>query len=463
MPEVGTPMFLDDPIVAIATPPGSGGLAVLRVSGRGALEVADRVFRPGRPGAPMPSSAPTHTVHHGHVMAGGRAVDEVLLTVLRGPRTYTREDTVEVGCHGGVVVARMVLEAFLAAGARMAGPGEFTRRAFLNGRLDLAQAEAVADLIHARSERAVRAATAQLSGALSRRIEALREGLMTVLAHVEAHLDFPDEDIAPETGAALEARMEAAMTDAGRLVESARNGRLLREGARVAIVGAPNAGKSSLLNALLGVERAIVSDVPGTTRDTVEDLVTVAGYPVVLVDTAGMRESADAIEREGMRRSREAAMGADVVLEVADVTLPPPTVVPVERAAGTAWLRVANKCDLEADPGYAAEAGWIRVSCRTAEGLDQLRAVMGASLGGGTAAGGLGVGEEWAVSARHQDALRRSLEAMGLALGAMRQGVALDLVAADLRVAAQAVGEVVGKTGTEDLLDRIFSTFCIGK
>lgn len=463
MPEVGTPMFLDDPIVAIATPPGSGGLAVLRVSGRGALEVADRVFRPGRPGAPMPSSAPTHTVHHGHVMAGGRAVDEVLLTVLRGPRTYTREDTVEVGCHGGVVVARMVLEAFLAAGARMAGPGEFTRRAFLNGRLDLAQAEAVADLIHARSERAVRAATAQLSGALSRRIEALREGLMTVLAHVEAHLDFPDEDIAPETGAALEARMEAAMTDAGRLVESARNGRLLREGARVAIVGAPNAGKSSLLNALLGVERAIVSDVPGTTRDTVEDLVTVAGYPVVLVDTAGMRESADAIEREGMRRSREAAMGADVVLEVADVTLPPPTVVPVERAAGTAWLRVANKCDLEPDPGYAAEAGWIRVSCRTAEGLDQLRAAMGASLGGGTAAGGLGVGEEWAVSARHQDALRRSLEAMGLALGAMRQGVALDLVAADLRVAAQAVGEVVGKTGTEDLLDRIFSTFCIGK
>jgi len=456
-------MFLDDPIVAIATPPGSGGLAMLRVSGRGALEVADRVFRPGRPGAPMPSSAPTHTVHHGHVMAGGRAVDEVLLTVLRGPRTYTREDTVEVGCHGGVLVARMVLEAFLAAGARMAGPGEFTRRAFLNGRLDLAQAEAVADLIHARSERAVRAATAQLSGALSRRIEGLREGLMTVLAHVEAHLDFPDEDIAPETGAALEARMEAAMAEARRLVESARNGRLLREGARVAIVGAPNAGKSSLLNALLGVDRAIVSDVPGTTRDTVEDLVTVAGYPVVLVDTAGMRESADAVEREGMRRSREAALGADVVLEVADVTLPPPTVVPVERAAGTAWLRVANKCDLEPDPGYAAEAGWIRVSCRTAEGLDELRAAMGASLGGGTAAGGLGVGEEWAVSARHQDALRRSLEAMGLAFGAMRQGVALDLVAADLRVAAQALGEVVGKTGTEDLLDRIFSTFCIGK
>lgn len=456
-------MFLDDPIVAIATPPGSGGLAVLRVSGRGALEVADRVFRPGRPGAPMPSSAPTHTVHHGHVMAGGRAVDEVLMTVLRGPRTYTREDTVEVGCHGGVLVARMVLEAFLAAGARMAVPGEFTRRAFLNGRLDLAQAEAVADLIHARSERAVRAATAQLSGALSRRIEGLREGLMTVLAHVEAHLDFPDEDIAPETGAALEARMEAAMAEARRLVESARNGRLLREGARVAIVGAPNAGKSSLLNALLGVDRAIVSDVPGTTRDTVEDVVTVAGYPVVLVDTAGMRESADAVEREGMRRSREAALGADVVLEVADVTLPPPTVVPVERAAGTAWLRVANKCDLEPDPGYAAEAGWIRVSCRTVEGLDELRAAMGASLGGGTAAGGLGVGEEWAVSARHQDALRRSLEAMGLALGAMRQGVALDLVAADLRVAAQAVGEVVGKTGTEDLLDRIFSTFCIGK
>ena len=286
---------------------------------------------------------------------------------------------------------------------------------------------------------------------------------MTVLAHVEAHLDFPDEDIAPETGAALEARVEAAMAEARRLVESARNGRLLREGARVAIVGAPNAGKSSLLNALLGVDRAIVSDVPGTTRDTVEDVATVAGYPVVLVDTAGMRESADAIEREGMRRSREAALGADLVLEVADVTLPPPTVAPVEPAAGTAWLRVANKCDLEADPGYAAGEGWIRVSCRTGEGLDELRAAVGLSLGGDAAAGGSGFGEEWAVSARHQDALRRMLEAMGVALGAMRAGWALDLVAADLRVAVQAVGEVVGKTGTEDLLDRIFSTFCIGK
>ncbi|MEI6343558.1 MAG: tRNA uridine-5-carboxymethylaminomethyl(34) synthesis GTPase MnmE [Verrucomicrobiota bacterium] len=456
-------MFLDDPIVAIATPPGLGGLAVVRVSGRGALAVADAVFRPGRRDGLMPSAAASHTVHHGHVVAGGREVDEVLLTVLRGPRTYTREDTVEVGCHGGSHVARMVLEAFLAAGARAAGPGEFTRRAFLNGRLDLAQAEAVADLIHARSSRAVHAANAQLSGALSRRIEALRESLMHVLAHVEAHVDFPDEDIAPETGAALARRVEAALGEAQRLVDSARQGRLLREGARVAIVGAPNAGKSSLLNALLGVDRAIVSDVPGTTRDTVEDMATVAGFPVVLVDTAGLRESEDAIEKEGMRRSREAARGADLVLQVVDVTLPPPEDVQLEAGAGVPWLRVANKCDLAEHPGFASDAAWLRVSCRTGAGLDALRDAMAARLVGPGAGVGLGAGDEVAVSARHHDALRRAMESMSQVLESMRQGQALDLVAADLRVAVQAVGEVVGKTSTEDLLDRIFSSFCIGK
>ena len=453
-------MYIEDTIVAVATPPGTGGLAVLRVSGPAALAVADKAFRPGRPGAPLPSQAPSHSVHHGHVVHEGTVVDEVLVTVLRAPRTYTREDTVEVGCHGGACVTRMVLEAFMAAGARHAAPGEFTRRAFLNGRIDLAQAEAVADLIHARSARAALAAGAQLSGLLSRRIEALRESLLNVLAHLEAHLDFPDEDIDPETGARLEARVVQALSGARALSESARHGRLLREGARVAIVGPPNAGKSSLLNALLGVERAIVSDVPGTTRDTVEDMATVAGFPVVLVDTAGIRESTDAIELEGMRRSRDAARAADMVLEVADVTLPPPGTGPMQPGAGTAWLRVANKCDMAEHPGFVGQSGWIRVSCRTGTGLEGLREAMAASLGG---PGGGSHAEEVAVSARHQDALRRSMEGMTAALESMRAGRALDLVAADLRVAWNAVGEVAGKTTTEDLLDRIFSTFCIGK
>jgi tRNA modification GTPase len=261
--------MLDDTIAAIATPLGEGGLAVVRLSGAQALAVADRCFVPVGKSSVKPSAAPTHTIHLGHITRNGRSVDEVLLAVMRAPRTFTREEVVEISCHGGLLPAKMVLETVLESGARLAEPGEFTRRAFLNGRLDLAQAEAVADLIHSRTELALQAAHEQLAGKLSQRINALRDQMLGTLAHVEAHIDFPDEDIAPATKEQLIGRLEGGAAFMDELLRTANEGQILRRGIRAAIIGRPNAGKSSLLNQLLGHDRAIVSAIPGTTRDTI--------------------------------------------------------------------------------------------------------------------------------------------------------------------------------------------------
>ncbi|MFM7214710.1 MAG: tRNA uridine-5-carboxymethylaminomethyl(34) synthesis GTPase MnmE, partial [Verrucomicrobiota bacterium] len=294
----------------MATPAGTGGIAVIRISGTRALEIADAVFRrSGNPAGTL-AEAISHTVHHGYVERGGIRLDEVLATVLRAPRTFTREDTVEISCHGGRVVTRQVLESLLAAGARLAEPGEFTLRAFLNGRLDLTQAEAVADLIEARTSLAARAAVQQMGGRLSERLRGLREDLLNILAHVEAHIDFPEEDIAPDSRERMLARLGDARDQVEQLQRTASEGRILREGVRVAILGRPNAGKSSLLNLLLGNDRAIVSAIPGTTRDTVEECATVRGLPLVFIDTAGLRETEDLIEAEGIRRSLKAARDA---------------------------------------------------------------------------------------------------------------------------------------------------------
>jgi len=455
-------MTPSDTIAAVATPPGTGGLAVLRVSGRHALTLADRCFTPSRPNAPIPSEAPSHTVHHGHIHDGSRRIDEVLLTILRAPRTYTREDTVEIGCHGGPLVTRQVLDTLLRAGARSAEPGEFTRRAFLNGRLDLAQAEAVADLIHARTRLALDAANAQLAGHLSRRIDALRDDLMLVLAHVEAHIDFPDEDISPETGAALLRRLDAARDFALQLTRTAPEGRLLRQGARAVLLGRPNAGKSSLLNQLLGTDRAIVSPIAGTTRDTIEETASIRGLPVVFIDTAGLRESTDQVESEGIRRSQEAARSADLVLCLLDLSQPPDPADAAlfATAAAERSLWIGNKSDLPAHAGHDARPDLIRISCRTGEGLETLQDRIRDQL----LAGGPGSDEAaFAINARHLNALDRALDSIGLTRAALASGMSLDLVAVDLRAAVQAIGEIVGKTTTDDLLDRIFSTFCLGK
>lgn len=457
---------LEDTIAALATPLGEGGLAVLRVSGPQSFRIVDACFRPVGPRHQKPSAAATHTVQYGRLEQAGRVLDDVMVAVFRGPRSFTGEDTVEISCHGGVLITRLILEALLAAGARAAAPGEFTQRAFLNGRLDLAQAEAVADLIHARTELALGVARRQLAGRLSARIRTLRDGLMLTLAHVEAHLDFPDEDIAPDTGAALHRRLREGAALLDELLRTAPEGQLLRRGLRAAIIGRPNAGKSSLLNLLLGHDRAIVSPVAGTTRDTIEETANIRGLPVLFVDTAGLRASADALEVEGIRRSRAAAQQAELLLHVIDASEPlhEGDATLLEEFSGRPRLLVLNKVDLEHRRIRAGdlppEATVVEVACTTGAGVEALKDALKAAVWRG------GVGSEAldvAINARHQDALARAQAALQRADQAWAARMTLELIAADLRMAVSAVGEVVGETTTEDLLDRIFSTFCLGK
>jgi tRNA modification GTPase len=301
--------MLDDTIAAIATPLGEGGLAVIRLSGPQAMAVADRAFVPLGKSSGKPSEAATHTIQYGRIERDGKIIDEVLVAAMRAPRTFTREDVVEVTCHGGLLPAKLVLDTLLERGARLAEPGEFTKRAFLHGRIDLAQAEAVADLIHSRTELALAAANEQLAGKLSQRINQLRDDMMKTLAHIEAHIDFPDEDIAPDTRAGLMTRLERGVAFMNELLRTANEGQILRRGIRTAIVGRPNAGKSSLLNQLLGHDRAIVSPIPGTTRDTIEEAANSRGLPIVFLDTAGLREAGAELEAEGVRRSRASLRG----------------------------------------------------------------------------------------------------------------------------------------------------------
>ncbi len=456
--------MLDDTIAAIATPPGEGGLAVLRLSGPRAFAIADKCFVPAGKRNRLPSAADSHTLQFGKILRAGEVIDEVLLAVLRAPRTFTREDTVEISCHGGILPAKLILDTLLLHGARLAEPGEFTRRAFLNGRIDLAQAEAVADLIHSRTELALAAANEQLAGKLSARINLLRDDLMLTLAHVEAHIDFPDEDIAPDTRDQLLARLDNGVRFMDELLRSATEGQILRRGIRAAIVGRPNAGKSSLLNQLLGHDRAIVSPVPGTTRDTIEETANIRGLPVVFIDTAGLREGTDDIEREGIRRSHASLAAAELILHVLDAG-DPATETDLNyftEFAGKKRIIIRNKTDLPVRLALpeTLKAPVVDVSCVSGAGLEALKDAIKELVWAGEINTGL---LQVMINSRHQGALLRGRTATRAAAEALRAAATLELVALDLREAAAAVGEIVGKTTTEDLLDSIFSTFCLGK
>jgi tRNA modification GTPase len=439
--------------------------------------VGRAIFRAARVSETKEGVPPSHLLTYGHVVdpANGERVDEVLAAFMRAPRTYTREDVVELQAHGGPFVLRRIVALALAAGARAARPGEMTLRAFINGRLDLAQAEAVMALIQAESEAGMRLALRQLSGDLSRQIEEVREPAMAAMVRIEASIDFPEEEVPQPERRELEALVDEARSRAGALLAGAERGRLLREGLRVAIIGRPNVGKSSLLNALLGTERAIVTPVAGTTRDTVEERATIGGVAVHLVDTAGLTQTDDPIERIGVERSRAAAREADLALLVVDgscaLTAADTAVADELRGCGFGGddgrqvMLVVNKSDLPAAFGDedAAEvwpcAGAVRTSSVTPGGVAALEEV----IAGAVSAGGAQGADPLVASARHRDALRRAAEALDQAREALAGGVPLDFVALDLRAAIAAVGEITGETATADLLDRIFAEFCIGK
>jgi len=454
----------DQTIAAIATPIGEGGLAVIRVSGPEALSIADSCFKPTGRNKGIPSQATSHTIHYGNIVRDGRIIDEVMLSIMRAPRTFTREDVVEISCHGGILPAKAVLDTCLANGARTALPGEFTKRAFLNGRIDLTQAEAVIDLIHSKTDQARSAATEQLRGNLSKKIGEVRTDLMAVLAHLEAHIDFPDEDIAPDTMEDLVKRLKSGIELIRKLSATATEGRILRNGIRTAIIGRPNAGKSSLLNQLLGHDRAIVSPTKGTTRDTIEEIADIRGIPVRFIDTAGLGETDNEIEKEGIRRSLEVSTQAELILHVLDSG---ETFSDVDRKylsefAPNHRILILNKSDRHQllDGNWEQAASLVKTNCLSGAGIETLKDKIEEVAWQGRIQADM---NEVMVNSRHQESLKRALDSVETALTTLEVDSSFELVAMDLRIGVQAIGEIVGKTTTEDLLDTIFSTFCIGK
>ncbi|HLX59005.1 MAG TPA: tRNA uridine-5-carboxymethylaminomethyl(34) synthesis GTPase MnmE [Ktedonobacteraceae bacterium] len=482
----------NDTIAAIATPPGYGGIGVVRVSGPDAFSLVLPLFRqPGGSSEPPPS----HLLTYGHVVAPGtqEILDETLVAFMRAPHTYTREDVVEIQGHGGPLVLQRILRLALAQGARMANPGEFTMRAFLNGRLDLAQAEAVMDLISAQTEIGQRLAMQQLRGRISQQVQQARHALLGVIARIEASIDFPEEDVPTPRPGELYSLLLETQQQVDALLAGSEQGRLYRQGLRTAIIGRPNVGKSSLLNALLRSERAIVTPIAGTTRDTVEEVANVRGIPLHLIDTAGITPTSDPVEQVGVERSRAAAQSADLILLVFDGS--EPLTVQDSHVSEELWTmgfgghdeRDGQRPEMELqETGNGRRPVVVIINksdCRQLMEFDQLRQMWpdapliytsmltGAGLAelegciAELALAGKTLQSEGALvtSARHQESLRRASEHIRASLIPLLEGLPLDFVSIDLRAAYHALGEVTGETASDDLLERIFSEFCIGK
>lgn len=462
--------MITDTIAAIATPIGSGGIGVIRISGPGALEAASRTF--GSSSAIIESFA-THTAHYGplHHPQTSQHIDDVVLTVFRAPRSYTGEDVVEISCHGGITTVRAVLEAVLAAGPRLAEPGEFTRRAFFNGKLDLAQAEAVNDLIRAQTDEARKVALRQLDGKLSEQVREAGDRVLGVIAAVEASIDFPDDVPEPETEW-IESELGEALSEVDRMLRSFGAGRIFREGLRVVIAGKVNVGKSSLLNALLRHARAIVTPIPGTTRDVIEEGLEIRGIPVVAIDTAGLRDTQDPVERIGVELTQQSLNEADIVLVVFDATdgVREEDIELTARVSDKHVIGVLNKIDLlSGDATDIAVSEFcdklgrsvpiVRTSASSGQGIDQLEDEIAALA----ATHGLGSESVMVSNVRHKQALESASSSLRQALDTLSRREPIDLLSVDLQAARNSLGLITGETASEDLLDRIFSEFCIGK
>ena len=460
-----TPRIGNTTIAAISTPPGAGGIGIIRISGDKARPILASIFQPKNS-----CRLQSHRLYYGHIRAphGGRILDEVLAVYMAAPHTYTREDVVEIHCHGSFLVLQSILELILTTGAVLADPGEFTKRAFLNGRIDLTQAEAVIDILAAKTRKGVDLAQEQLSGALFRKIDPIRQSLIRVRAILEVAIDFPDEDVEIANRAALIEQLEREVAGPlANLLSRADAGRLYREGIAIVIAGLPNVGKSSLLNTILQEERALVTAIPGTTRDSIEEVVDIMGVPVRIIDTAGIREDAGEVEALGIRRAKELINSADVVLflldgsrEVSDgdrrlcAQLCHKPLIPVINKID---ICEGSLPDLSSLPGIK---GGVAISALMQKGIEELKQAIFSAVTSGR--------EQWeedgcAPNLRHKQALTAAGGACAAALAALRSGLTNDLVAVDLQECLLCLSEIVGETTTEDILDVIFQQFCLGK
>jgi tRNA modification GTPase len=456
-------MYRKDTIAAISTSLGEGGIGIVRISGAAAEGIARKIF------TRIPSGGlQSHRFYYGELLDPdtGDVVDEILLVLMQAPRSYTCEDVLEIHCHGGYLIVQRVLQLVLRVGARLAEPGEFTKRAFLNGRIDLLQAEAVIELIRGKTEAALALAQHQREGILSKRIAAVKDGIVTSLAFIEAYLDFPEEDIDIPAFREIETAVRTSLALIEELLRGFQQGKVLREGVSVLIVGKPNVGKSSLLNTLLKEKRAIVTSVPGTTRDIIEEVVNIKGLPVNLLDTAGIRDSEDEIEQEGMKLTMEKIPLADLILFVVDSSKPfeDEDILIVDAILGREFMVVSNKSDLPQVvhlPAHIESQPVVRISARDGGGIEDLREAIFSRFMRGESLDGR---DFTALSqARHRDALDRAQKSLLLFLENFAAGMPLEIVSLELRDALNALGEVTGETTTDDILDQIFTRFCIGK
>ena len=458
---------MNNTITAIATPPGEGGIGIIRISGENTLSIGMQLFHPAT-GKPIQKPEPQKVIF-GEIRdpASGQCVDEVLLTFFKGPRSYTAEDVIEISAHGGTLTTSKILELILAQGARLAEPGEFTRRAFTNGRLDLTQAEAVADVIESASDKALNSALAQLKGGLSQRLNILQENLLSAQAQLEAAIDFSEDGLTFQSRETTQKNIQQVENELRKLVDSFRQGRIFREGMRVTLIGKPNVGKSSLLNTLLQEDRAIVTPIAGTTRDTLEERVRIKDIHLVIIDSAGLRDNPEVIEQKGIERTRLALEKSDLALVIFDISQPlddndkllmkevgqkPRLVVLNKSDLPSSWQPEQVKIFLDGDQP-------LTLSSKTLDGFNSLKdALYQKGIGGER------VGESLVITReRHRDQLQLAAQSLQKAGESLQQGLSEELVTIDITLAMEHLGSVLGKTFEEDLLDKIFGKFCIGK
>ncbi|MGL5314803.1 MAG: tRNA uridine-5-carboxymethylaminomethyl(34) synthesis GTPase MnmE [Peptostreptococcaceae bacterium] len=459
-------MFIDDTIAAIATAPGEGGIGIIRISGERSLEVAQSIFR--SMSGKLIKEYNTRTLIYGTIVDNENTIDEVLLAYMKGPNSYTAEDVIEINCHGGFISVKKILELILSKDVRLAEAGEFTKRAFLNGRIDLSQAEAIIDVIKAKTDMAHEVAQNQLEGSLSNKIKQLRNNVTEVLAHLEVAIDFSEEDVEEITYQTLSEKAEELRKEIKKLYDTAESGKILRDGLKTVIVGKPNVGKSSLLNSILGENRAIVTDIAGTTRDVIEEFVNIKGIPLKIVDTAGIRETEDIVEKIGVEKSRESFNTADLVIMVLDASreLSNEDIDILEKLENKKTIVLLNKTDLEQKIEedkllqYVDTDSIIKISALQHEGIEELHDKIESMVYKGSVKN---TSSLVITNSRHKDALLRAYESINDAISAIEQNLPYDFIEVDFKNIWDYLGYINGDTVKEDLLDTIFSNFCIGK